>query len=1110
MKRGRQPNGEDTAGVGPDETLGPDGDGDGDTDRDQIGALAATASAESVGAFGADEVTHFERGQGFGKYLVLEELGSGGMGIVYAADDPDLDRRVALKVLRRPDGPNALSARTRLLREAQAMARLNHPNVITVYEAGTVAGRDFIAMEYVDGTNLDAWSRDPRTVAEVVAVYREAGRGLAAAHRAGIVHRDFKPGNVLLGSDGRVRVTDFGLARRREPAVSGPDETASGERVRAGASAALTHTGAVLGTPAYMAPEQYSGDEVDERSDQFGFCVALYEALYGERPFAGEDFDSLSENVLAGRLREPPAGRPVPAALRRVVVRGLAVAPDQRYPSMDALIAALGRALGPGRVPFRWVAAGACAAALVAGIVVAQVNRDPAAVCAGAGAQLAGIWDPEIQGRVRTAFAMTGVDHADEEFRRFVRAVDAYAEHWVDMYVGSCEDTHVRGVQNEDVYVLRTGCLQERRERLAALTRAFSQIDRNGVDRAVAAVGELPAVAACADVEALSQGVAPPPSALRAAVAEVREALAEAEALDDAGRADDAIARADDATTRAESVGYLPLRAEAWFARGRIYARTGRIKDARAALDKAEILAEEAEYDEYRARALVTMTQLLAGNSSRFEEARAYGRRARAVIKRFGRDPILEVELDLALAGIMLVKGENDEALALLSRTLDVLSTVPRAEPLRESRIKSNMGQVHLALGHFQQGLTLLRQAEGLATSALGREHPEAVEASEWVAAALRFVGDEDAAHASDLRTGRFWKTERGRAWLTQRRGLKLPAQTRVVRGRVIDDTGAPVVGAEVVVGQFVIADCKYLYTRLFGVALDAGGHDRVVTGADGRFELPKVPRDFAVTVVAEHHAHGRSRPQPIPAQDASAAADGPGPSPAGGDELELRLLPSGSLQGRIRSAGDPPDMLLVSAMPMPAPLPARMNAVTIAQPDGTYSLDHLAPGEYEVFVAQSLLGNSLQAAHVVVEPGQTAKLDVDIAVGPLSITIDLGGPGRALTHSAQVVLVPGAAEFRTVGEINRILLTTGRSFKVEHWRPDDPAVIRAVSPGQYTVCVFPMAGDYRNPEYWRQFDFEELQKMSVYCEPIELDGQGQIEHTLVVPAESVGGASPG
>ena len=275
-----------------------------------------------------------------GRFVLLETLGVGGMGVVYAANDPLLGRRIALKVVK-PDPETTASDQTRLLREAQAMARLSHPNVVQIHEVGVWEERVFIAMELVEGQTLAAWLQaSTRSWRDIVATFIEAGKGLQGAHRVGVVHRDFKPENVLCGADGRVRVTDFGLARGELETERDPLGHAPGDALAGLAAASLTTSGAIAGTPAYMAPELFLGRPATAASDQFSFCVALYHSLYGVRPFAGADRGALMQAVTGGELELPARSR-IPRRIHRALVRGLATAPAERFPSMAALLAAI-------------------------------------------------------------------------------------------------------------------------------------------------------------------------------------------------------------------------------------------------------------------------------------------------------------------------------------------------------------------------------------------------------------------------------------------------------------------------------------------------------------------------------------------------------------------------------------------------------------------------------------------------------------------------------------------------------------------------------------------------------------------------------------------------
>ncbi len=281
-----------------------------------------------------------------GRYLVERELGSGGMGSVYVAYDPELGRKVAIKLIH-PEGPgrtDPAQSRARLLREAQALAQLTHPNVIAIHDVGTFEAQVFIAMEYVEGCTLTDWlAAQRRTWSEIVSMFVQAGRGLAAAHAQGIVHRDFKPDNVWIGKDARARVLDFGLARATWTGAGTEqtrDQTTSSPHI-AMLGTQLTEPGKVLGTPAYMAPEQLNRGPVDSRTDQFSFCVALHQALHGELPFAGDGVTDLLKAIEQRRISEGPNASHVPAWLRRVLRRGLSPDRGARFESMDRLLEAL-------------------------------------------------------------------------------------------------------------------------------------------------------------------------------------------------------------------------------------------------------------------------------------------------------------------------------------------------------------------------------------------------------------------------------------------------------------------------------------------------------------------------------------------------------------------------------------------------------------------------------------------------------------------------------------------------------------------------------------------------------------------------------------------------
>jgi serine/threonine protein kinase len=329
--------------------------------------LPVTPEAPTVPGVPLGRHASVAAGERLGRYVVIGRIGEGGMGVVYTAHDPELDRKVAVKVLRLDSRRDEAALQRRLQREAQALARLSHPSVTAVYDVGTCAQGVFIAMEFVEGQTLAHWLERRHPWRAVVDMFVRAGRGLEAAHRAGLVHRDFKPDNVLVGNDGRVRVTDFGLAR-----IESTEAPADPEASVSPLHLSITRSGVLMGTPAYMAPEQMSGEHADARCDIFSFCVALYEGLYRQRPFAGDNLPALRAAIARNGVREPPRSQ-VPERVRRALVRGLRARPDERHDEIGELLALLERE-AQARRPSRWLTLGLPLLALVtAGVALPLV-----------------------------------------------------------------------------------------------------------------------------------------------------------------------------------------------------------------------------------------------------------------------------------------------------------------------------------------------------------------------------------------------------------------------------------------------------------------------------------------------------------------------------------------------------------------------------------------------------------------------------------------------------------------------------------------------------------------------------------------------------------------
>ncbi|HSK75404.1 MAG TPA: serine/threonine-protein kinase [Thermoanaerobaculia bacterium] len=654
------------------------------------------------------------RGTPIGRYVILDRIGGGGMGVVYTGYDPELDRKVALKLLR-PDRAAGEAARLRLLREAQAIARLSHPNVVAVHDAGTFGDQVFLAMEYVEGTTLRRWlDEERRPWGEVVDRFVLAGRGLAAAHAAGLVHRDFKPDNVLLGKDGRVRVADFGLARAA--GETGAEEPASPESGGI-LESPITQLGTAVGTPAYMAPEQLRGERTDARSDQFSFCVALWEALYGERPFAGA--------AARGEVRQVPAGSRVPDRLRQALLRGLAADPAARYPALEELLDRLAR--NPEAARRRWLAAGVAVLAVggvFAGLGYLQARRGQ--LCSGGEAKLAQVWNAGRKGEVRAAFLGTRTPFAEKAWTEVEGILDRYTRSWTQMHRGACEATRLRGEQSEDLLDRRMFCLDQRLREVDALTGVFARADREIVQRSVRAAAGLAPLADCADVRALTARVPPPADpAVRARVEALSREMARVRALRAAGRYPQGLALAREVSRKAEGAGYPPARAEALFLQGDLEERVGEHEPAERTLRQAVQRAEAAAADEVKAASAITLMFLIGEVQNRFEEAHGWGDLAAATLDRLGDQGSLRGQYLNDLGTLYEAEARYAEALKAHREAAAIRRRVEGERSPAAAAAVSNAGVDLFRLGRYPEAMASFEEALKIQEAALGPEHPE-------------------------------------------------------------------------------------------------------------------------------------------------------------------------------------------------------------------------------------------------------------------------------------------------------------------------------------------------------------------------------------------------
>jgi len=678
------------------------------------------------------------RGDVVGRYVVIDKIGSGGMGIVYAAYDPELDRKIALKLLR-PGASRGRAevARARLLREAQALARLNHPGVIAVHDVGTFEDQVFIAMEFVDGIDAAQWAKvAPRSWRDVLPIWRQAGEGIAAAHAAGVVHRDLKPENVLIGNDGRVRVLDFGLARTEapdptidrshdgEPIERVGSSSIGGPSIGAGTSVRLTQAGAVMGTPAYMAPEQHTGGTLDARTDQFSFCVALYEALWGERPFAGERPPEIAFNVVRGKIREPPREGPaIPAWLRKVILRGIATAPDERWPDMRALLAAL--AADPAARQRRFALAGLGLSALAAAGLLLSTLRPDEEVCRGAERKLDGIWDPDVREQIRTAFTSSSRPYAADALTSTLQMLDAHTGTFVRLHRDACEATAIRKEQSQEMLDRQVACLERRLKDVRALTRLLAAADDDTVTQAVTATAALPSFEPCADRQALMASPGDPPTgALAEQLAVVQDQLAAGRQQVRLARYEEALVSATGALALARESGHLATIAESLVVFGTAQVHMGDRTTAERTLRDAAWTADEAGDDITRAEASGHLIWVLGATPERAPEVADLAEGATRMLRRAGGDPLIEAALHNNVGVAARRRGdaahavtEHEHALALRRQHL---ATDDPA--IADSLL--NLGSSLADADRFDAAEKALAEAEQIVRARYGDRHP--------------------------------------------------------------------------------------------------------------------------------------------------------------------------------------------------------------------------------------------------------------------------------------------------------------------------------------------------------------------------------------------------
>jgi tetratricopeptide (TPR) repeat protein len=692
----------------------------------------------------------------FGRYRLIETVGRGGMGTVWRAHDGKLGREVALKLLHEGALRRPLRAKRQLLAEAALMAKLDHPNVVRIYDVGEHEGELYLAMELVRGKTLRRWQQDDaRGWEPLLDAYLAAGSGLAAAHHASLVHGDFKPDNVLVGDDGRVLVTDFAMTRhiveaRRElelavaeldtPGDSGDDDT------HAGSSTSGSHAPLVRGTPAYMAPEQFDGRIADARSDQFAFCVALWEALAGRRPFVGRTWALLRAAIERGP--EPPERRIGPRMLWAALERGLVVDPAQRWPSLDELLDALRRARQPARGRGgallglgTLVLAGV---ALLPGLLAAPppshaVSPAPQQCTAEqAQTEMATSWSDVQRGAITTAFRATELPHAEAATTQTLAQLDAWTRAWVDARTAACSTSDPEQAR------LQLVCLDRSRANFAALVEVLGETNPSTVDAAGELIEALPRVDSCATyrLPEADQSRSSTELAAREALAQQRDRL---EILWTVGRVDEALVLADALMREAELRGASDYVAEAQLFRGLLRLDTGEHELALDELLRAALRAREAELVELELEAWLAMADA---------ESRVSGQHAdrwldiAALLLARTSSPELEFDY-LTIRGLVArSQGRLDDSLEWFERAREYVASFAEARPQRYVKSLHNVAVALVELDELDRALPLMREALALAEQIWPAEFPELGVMLNGLANVEKNLGETAAAYA--------------------------------------------------------------------------------------------------------------------------------------------------------------------------------------------------------------------------------------------------------------------------------------------------------------------------------------------------------------------------
>ncbi len=687
--------------------------------RPVSGEIDNSRNSNSVGAFMA-------RGSLVGRYVLLDLLGAGGMGEVYAAYDPQLDRKVALKFLRTDLFSEGAEGQARLMREAQAMARLSHPNVIAVHDVGMLQEHVFIAMEFVEGITLTQWLKQPHAWKEVLKVMKEAGQGLAAAHHAGLVHRDFKPDNVLLPKEGHIRVLDFGLARSaeheetenvlRRVSCELPDNSLTTSDLL---SNPITHAGAIVGTPLYMAPEQLCGENADSRSDQYSFCVVLYEALYGKLPFEAGTLAALKE--LKQKAPERPVNSSVPAWIYSTVAKGLSLNREDRFTGIESLLEALEKDPSTTRRKMHLVVIAAFLL-LLAGVGITVWKRSAPDSCEESARSIHQIWNTQQEQKIRSVFSATNLPYAADAFLAVKNRLQLFTNNWFAESIQFCKAPFFN-TANDDTRWAKQVCFNRKLNELKSITQLFATATPEVVENARNVVESLRDPSECTE---MVDGLKPPKDKnLREQVEAVRIQLVEARTRLDAGRYAEALKKAQKALQQAITINYRPLEAEVLLLLAQAQDKQGDWNAARVSLESALLAAEMGKHDELTARIWTLLVWVAGYRQAQYAEGRKSAKHAFAWLERIGNPLPIRGDLYQRLGSVAFGEGKYAEALSHYKKAKNIRVKVLGNDHYEVARAAMNLANAYSRLGHLSEALQQYSSALTTLERQLGTQHPD-------------------------------------------------------------------------------------------------------------------------------------------------------------------------------------------------------------------------------------------------------------------------------------------------------------------------------------------------------------------------------------------------